>query len=714
MDTPPFESPAAAVLARLGDALRTTADSAERANAIACVLRDRDTMLALARWSADEPDAYTAAILELGGIRGAGARVGQLRAAIDRAAAGLPPRSDNRPPDGGFDEVVDESVPLGDEALGALEVPPGWVLDARGVWYERVADGETSLRRATATPIGVVEVLESLRDGTERVRLRWRRGSGVWTDGIFPRSVVRDVRKVMALADLGVDVSSTTSKQVVGWLSAVEAANERSLVRSSITDRMGWQGGDSPSTLGALGFLAGNQHVPPAGRGGAPRRCVLDVDGGRSQIAASMAPAGTLDGWRQAVAKVLPYPSVLLALYASLAAPFLGILPDAPSGILDWSGSTSKGKTTTLALAASVWGHPRKGQHYVHSWDATAAYIEGAADCLRHLPLCLDDTRDSRDPLALERLIYTYAGESGRGRAKPDGLRASLEVRGVLLSTGEQPITSFGSGGGARARSLCLRGWPLGDDGHRVSIEVVSALVDHHALAGPAVVRWLLDHRDLWPKVREAWRTARDGFAATATSNVGQRLAALLALLDAGAFAAHEILGVPRPPDDPMRFAVSAADRQAEEADRPAIAIQAVYGWSCAHAADFWGREVRDKSTCEARQPAAGWAGRWMPGRWSEIAFLPGCLERVLKFEGFRPEEILSAWDERGWLVRDGKHRGKKRAVGERGEVPRCIVIPRQVIEANVGPLAEGDEGARDEGARDEGSADPSDLGGDE
>ena len=657
---------------RLLVALRGAPDAAGKAAAIGAVLRDREALASLARWAAGDPDGYEAAVLDLEAVPGASSRVASLRAAVRRAVAAVEVEQDEG------ERTTRESAPVDDPEVGAVAVPDGWDLAASGVWHERVVDGERVVSRVTSTPIAVVEVLESLRgDHAERVRLRWRRGSGAWCDQILPRSAVRDARRVISLADHGVDVGSPSARGLVMWLSAQESEGGQMIPRSAISDRMGWLG-----ESGELGFLVGESHVPTPAR----RRCALDVsDPGRAQLASSMEPSGTLHGWREAVARVSEYPSVMLALYASLAAPLLGILSEAPSAILDWSGGTSRGKTTSLSLAASVWAHPRKGQHYVHSWDATPAYIEGAADCLRHLPLCLDDTRDAKDPAALERLIYTYAGESGRGRARPDGLRASLEVRGVLLSTGEQPITSFGGSGGARARSLCLRGWPLGDAGHHVAVELLAALSEHHGVAGPAVVRWLVDHADQWGELRAMWRADRAGAAEASSSNVGKRLAALWAFLAAGARLAHDVLGIPVPAKDPLVFAGESADQQAEEADRAAVAVAACYAWACAHEAEFWGREVRDKSTNEARQPSSGWAGRWTRASWDEIAWVPGCLERVLKYEGFRPEEILSAWVDRGWLAVDGKNRGRKRSIGEYGGAPRCLVLPRSVIEQVTG-----------------------------
>lgn len=61
------------------------------------------------------------------------------------------------------------------------------------------------------------------------------------------------------------------------------------------------------------------------------------------------------------LATVLDRPSLWLAIYAALLPPLMGLCPEIPGFTVDWSGTTSHGKTTALRLAASVWGCPDQG-----------------------------------------------------------------------------------------------------------------------------------------------------------------------------------------------------------------------------------------------------------------------------------------------------------------------------------------------------------------
>src|SRR5262249_38456983 len=100
---------------------------------------------------------------------------------------------------------------------------------------------------------------------------------------------------------------------------------------------------------------------------------------------------------------------------------------------------SSKGKTTLLQMAASVWG--RGGTPgYVRSWRATANGLEGAAASATDTALILDELSvvEARDAAAA---IYGLANGSGKARAGRDGsLREPRSWRVLFISSGEVPV----------------------------------------------------------------------------------------------------------------------------------------------------------------------------------------------------------------------------------------------------------------------------------
>lgn len=544
--------------------------------------------------------------------------------------------------------------PLGTE-LPELQVPPGWHLDETGVWREPEPGTQV---RVTYAPLLITGALHSVDDGSQRMWVQWREGDGRWSSRIVPRAQVRDVRAIVGLASGGADVGTHNSKHVVQWLADLEGVNQATLPRALVSDRLGWQGEE-----GEYGFLLGRQlhgGEEPIQPDASPakwkrRTVVLDVDGGLAQVADGFGCAGTEEGWRAALDDVWAFPSVVLALYASLAAPYLGIIPEAPNMILDWSGDTSIGKTTTLCVGASVWGNPDERAGILQTWKATPSSIERVANLCQHVPLFLDDTKQARAPEFIPDMIYMLAGGRGKMRAMPDGLRSTASWRMPLLSTGESMITSFSQDAGARARCLCLTHPPFGAGSRNAEVVKVRAgVMANYGHAGPRLVGLLARHRGSWSTIRAAYEESRLYWSGRADGGPGSRIAATMALLEMGARAAHRTLGL-REPDDGvpgvLDYAWSAAVRGVADVDRPLAALEATWRWAVAHSSEFWGHHERVRHG-PPRQPPKGWAGAWDDTpTWDVLAFSPEALDRVLQFHGFEPSGILNSWMERGWLA---------------------------------------------------------------
>ena len=162
---------------------------------------------------------------------------------------------------------------------------------------------------------------------------------------------------------------------------------------------------------------------------------------------------GTLQAWQAGVGTlaqghVLP----VLMISAAFAGPLLHLAGEEGGGIHVFGGS-SKGKTTVLQMAASVWGRGAT-PGYVRAWRATANGLEGAAASASDTVLVLDElgVADARDAAAA---IYGLANGTGKMRAVRDGsLRAPQSWRVLVLSTGEVPIeTKLADDKGRKARA---------------------------------------------------------------------------------------------------------------------------------------------------------------------------------------------------------------------------------------------------------------------
>ncbi len=147
--------------------------------------------------------------------------------------------------------------------------------------------------------------------------------------------------------------------------------------------------------------------------------------------------SGTLQEWQEHVAMPCQGNSRLIfSLSCAFAAPLLPLL-HAESGGFNLKGASSIGKSTALAVAASVWGNTK----YIQQWRATGNSIEAVAESHNHALLCLDELGQVDGKEAGE-IAYMLANGSGKNRLKAKGgLRKKYEWNLLFLSTGEISIS---------------------------------------------------------------------------------------------------------------------------------------------------------------------------------------------------------------------------------------------------------------------------------
>jgi len=162
--------------------------------------------------------------------------------------------------------------------------------------------------------------------------------------------------------------------------------------------------------------------------------------------------AGDLQGWQENIARYCAGNSRLaFALSAAFAAPLLH-LAGLEGGGFHFRGESSRGKTTALHVAGSVWGGGDMGG-YIKTWRGTGNGMEalglGHCDAL----LCLDEMSliDAREAGEAAEML---ANGTGKARARQDGLGApQARWRTLFLSTGEVALADKMAEAGRKARA---------------------------------------------------------------------------------------------------------------------------------------------------------------------------------------------------------------------------------------------------------------------
>lgn len=565
-----------------------------------------------------------------------------------------------------------------------LIIPRGWNASDAGI----LKCGLDESCRFNA-PILVTRRLLDARGGRHFVELSWWR-AGQWHRRIVPREMLASARSIVELARYGVPVNSNNAADLIDYLDAFEARNLSVIPQAVVSDQMGWVGEN-----GVDGFLVGrrlhNQHQPSGMNIEGVRQRVefQGADQGNEQLADSLHPHGSFEAWLGLVASVRNYPRVLLGIYSSFVAPLLMVLK-LRGFVLSYAGPTSGGKTTTLVCAAATWGcpDPQEPGSLMMTWDATRVGREQSIYTLNGIPLIVDDTKQARSPEDVGQAVYDITGGRGRARGSQHGLAVTGTWRSMMITSGEQPLSSFTQDGGTRARIIEIWNSPFGQTSAEMAqrvTELRNGFMQHYGHGGPRFVDFLIANRALWPQWEQQYREIRSRYEGSAgNSNVAFRMAAYLAVIDVAARMAHEALGFSWRYEDTVWHLSSELTQDAAEADRAVVAMRHLIN-------SFVGQRNRFADSVNAANSTVltgGYIGVWSivtSFREQEAcrAVFPQFVNELLRREGFEPSSIKRMWRDRGLMVTNPTKLGLRlRICGQPTEV---IAIPESVINELMG-----------------------------
>ncbi len=370
--------------------------------------------------------------------------------------------------------------------------------------YEMTSSGlttETQEGRGKDKTIATVwiaapfEILGASRDPQGRgwgKWLRWRDADGrVHALHVTDAALQGDLAPLCStLAADGLAINRSHQRHLVNYLSAARVDG-----RVTIASQTGWC-----EVGGKLNFVLPAETIGPRGA----ETVILD-----GRATGPYEVRGTLKDWQEGVAAMVGgHGLAVLAVSAALAGPLLHISGQEGGGI-NFFGQSSKGKTTLLQLAASVWGRGAS-PGYVRPWRATSNGLEGLAAGANDTALILDELGELG---AREAGPAFYSLSNGTGKARMRADTASREQKGwrvLVISSGEIPIAvKLGEDRGSKARAGQLvrmldipadRGSGHGafdnagaeDDAGKLAKAFKGAAISAYGTAGPEFVRRLI------------------------------------------------------------------------------------------------------------------------------------------------------------------------------------------------------------------------------
>lgn len=287
-------------------------------------------------------------------------------------------------------------------------------------------------------PIIPKERLCNIETKTEKITLAYKRDE-VWEEITVDKDLIASSNKIVKLASYGISVTSENARYLVRYLSDVENMNKSAIKLKNSTSKYGWHNNYKD-------FIPYDTTV------------IFDDESRFKELNDSLNTRGTLDSWLELVREVRqnkehPEPQIYLAAsFASVLISKLNMLPF----IVNLWGSTGKGKTVALMMAASVWADPSEGKYITDSY-ATQNAFEIRCDILNHFPLMLDDLSKVKDKCEdnFTDLVYLLCSGKGKDRSNIDlGLNKMKTWQNTILSNMERPLANETMRGGAINRIL--------------------------------------------------------------------------------------------------------------------------------------------------------------------------------------------------------------------------------------------------------------------
>ena len=283
-------------------------------------------------------------------------------------------------------------------------------------------DKSKTLRERVSGPFEILGKSRNPKGGDWGLWLRWKDGDGRAHARLVNFADLHGEPATLCqnLAADGLHIERSKQRALADYLNGAEARGRVTRVEST-----GWH-----SIGGRDVFVLPSETIGPA----AAETVLLE-----GAASAPYERCGSLADWQAGVGalasgQVLP----MLAISAALTGPLLNMAGGEGGGV-HFFGQSSKGKTTILQAAASVWGRGAS-PGYLRAWRATANGLEGGAALATDTALVLDEmgALDSREAGAA---IYSLANGGGKQRAGRDGaLRQPKSWRVIIVSSGEIPL----------------------------------------------------------------------------------------------------------------------------------------------------------------------------------------------------------------------------------------------------------------------------------
>lgn len=228
-----------------------------------------------------------------------------------------------------------------------------------------------------------------------------------------------------------------------------------------------------------------------------------------------------------------------IGLLSGLVGPLVNLMGSATSLLINFAGTTSRGKTTAQRMGASIWGNPYKGAALV-KFNVTPGAIEAiAAKANGNLPAIDEGGQSSMTGPQYQTAVFNLAEGTGKRRLTPSAEEKKVRQWSTGLSISEEVgfADKVKRDGRNPAAGAVARIWEVSvDDAEELdddTIAEIEAIRCNYGWAAPVFIQHLIDQG--YPadveRLRERVNQAELKLSANHKAPQQRRLAAAAAML---------------------------------------------------------------------------------------------------------------------------------------------------------------------------------------
>lgn len=476
-----------------------------------------------------------------------------------------------------------------------------WIADDAGVRKcKRTPEGANAWDVASPIPIMPTEIFENIDTGTEKIRIAYYKNNS-WRSTVCERVTVSSNIKIIELSNIGIEVTSESSKFLVKYISDMVALNLGVIPRYKSTSRLGWIGKD---------FMPYDTNVKFDG----------EVD--NKYIFEAVSQAGDYYTWLMHMKELRKNIIFRIAMDTAFAAPLIRLTGTLPFITHLWGG-TGTGKSVTLMAAASVWGNPEPGRMF-RTLNMTEYALLSASAFLGDMCFVGDELQTIKSKWTdLDKIIMTLTEGQNRGRMHFSHALPVDNWRCSYLFSGEEPVTYDNSGGGVKNRVIEIQcSSALIPDGNKTA----SLVRENYGHAGKDFIELIKKH-----DLREPYRAIQADILANVETTPKQAMAMALILLADGMSSQFIFSDAPLEVKDIRKYLLS--ENAVDISER-------AHDFILNHIVQNVARFNTDTSGEE-----------WGIIKENEVLINKNILHRELKAMGFEFDAVKSKWAEKKYLT---------------------------------------------------------------